>query len=139
MYLFKSDLLVNQQKQRRTPLRISKCSWASKSIWFSKINFFVLSNQLSIDLRLYKLLLRKLKKKLLKLQIKTYVYIIPNNKLSHKSKNSRMGKGKGLNCRFYFRLKQNKPIIVFENLNSFRFLKIKQFLLKFFNYKFFAC
>lgn len=137
MYLFKSDLLINQQKLRRVQNKISKFNWATKSIFERKIFLFTLSHQNTIDLRFYKLLLRKVKKKFLKFKIKSYVYILPNNKTSHKSKNSRMGKGKGMNDRFYYRHKLTKPIIVFNKLSFTRFVKLKNFLIKFFRYKYY--
>lgn len=137
MYVFKPDLLVNQQKFRRIPNKITGAHWGSKSMNMSKQNLFLTTDFLSIDLRLYKFLLRKVKKKLLRLKIKTYVGLFPNNKISHKSKNSRMGKGKGLNNRFYFRLKKTKPILIFKGFNKIRFLKFKKYLCKFFSYKYF--
>lgn len=135
MYIFKSDLLINQQKFRRIPTKINKFHWGLKSVFDKKLQFFITSNQLTIDLRFYKLLLRKIKRKILKFKIKAYVYILPNNKTSHKSKNSRMGKGKGLNNRFYFRHKKTKPILIFLKLNKLRYLKLKKFLSKFYKYK----
>ena len=136
MYHFKSDLLVNQQKLRRIPQRIQKNHWGTEHFQTKKIKFFLLKNQLTVDLRFYKLILRKLKKKLLKLKAKVYIYLIPNNKTSHKSKNSRMGKGKGMNNRFYFRSKKTKPVIIFNNFSIFRYYKLKRFLLKHFDYKY---
>ena len=107
---------------------------------YQKTNqLYILSNQNSVDLRLYKLMLRKLKKKLLNFKVKTFLYMFPNKKKAYKSKNSRMGKGKGMNNRFYFCCKRTRPLIIFLNLNATRFLKLKYFLKKFFDYKYFAC
>ena len=136
MYVYKPNLLINQQKHRRIPNKISNQHCGSKSISMANQNLFIVSNQLSIDLRLYRFLLRKTKKKLLKLKVCAFVNLIPNNKTSHKSKNSRMGKGKGLNNRFYFRLKNTKPILILRNLSDLRFSKFKKFLFKFLNYKY---
>lgn len=137
MYLFKSDLLVNQQKNRKVPDRSPKFHWYTKSKFSKILNLFFATYYLTVDLRLYKLLLRKLKKKLLRYKVSSFVYIIPNNKKSYKTKNSRMGKGKGLNNRFYFRCKKMKPVLVFNQLSYTRFQKLKIFLSKFFNYKYF--
>ena len=135
MYTYKPDMLVNQQKFRRTFSKISKYNWITKSITSTKLNFFLLSNQQTVDLRFYKFMLRRFKKKLIKFNVESFLYLLPNNKTSHKSKNSRMGKGKGLNNRFYFRSKRTRPVVVFVNFSFNRFLKLKLFLLKFFSYK----
>lgn len=137
MYKYQSDLLINQQKNRKIPDNINKYHWATEPYKTKKRNFFFLSNQNTIDLRLFKLMLRKIKKKLLRLKLKAFVYIIPNKKASYKTKNSRMGKGKGMNNRFYYRIKKTKPSLIFINLNIYRYLKLKLFLSKHFNYKYY--
>lgn len=137
MYLFQSDLTINQQKNRRVNTKVSRYHWSTKSVWTNTKTFFILSNQSTIDLRFYKLILRKIKKKFFKYRIQTFVYIVPNNKTSHKSKNSRMGKGKGMNNRFYYRHKYTKPVLIFKNFSSVRLLKLKIFLRKFFSYKYY--
>ena len=139
MYLFQTDLTVCQQKNRKITKTINRYNWATKSIYYRKLNFFFTSNQLTIDLRFYKLLLRRIKKKLLKFKAKSFIFIYPNKKTSHKSKNSRMGKGRGINNRFYFRSNKNKPIVIFINFNELRFAKLKLFLSKFFKYKLVVC
>lgn len=139
MYKLKPTLLVNQQKRRGVPNCVNTNNWGSKSLFNTKKFLFLVSNQYSIDLRLYKLLLRKCKKKLLKMCVKPFVYLTPNTKTSHKTKNARMGKGKGMNNRFYCRFKKNRPILIFINFSLFRLHKLKRFLTKFFHYKYLIC
>lgn len=136
MYRFETNFLQNQQKFRRIPHKMMQRHWGSASYWNPHKYVFILTNFLTLDLRFFKFLLRKTKKKLLRLGVKAFINLVPNNKTSHKSKNCRMGKGKGLNNRFYCRLKRSKPAVILHDFSYERFIHFKKFLKKFFNYKY---
>lgn len=139
MYIFKTNNLQNQQKYRKILKSINKCNFINKSINQRRCFFFIKNNIQSIDLRLYKFILRKTKKKLNKKNIKTYIYLKPNKKSSNKSNNSRMGKGKGMFNRFYCKLTMIKPIFVFVNLSLKRKTKFKLYIQKYVKYTFLIC
>ena len=59
-----------------------------------------------------------------------FVSIVNNHSFSIKSKNSRMGKGKGKHTRFVSRQKILKPVFSFRKLSFIRLIKFVKFLNK---------
>jgi len=105
--------------------KIFKLVWGDCGIFFYQQGRFEFS---------YYLFLKKLIKKLIKKATYTYntrkywLFIRPNLLLSKKSKNSRMGKGKGDPTRWAFRSKIYSPLIEFVGINYTIIRKIKNFL-----------
>lgn len=83
-----------------------------------------------LELKIYKIFFLKIRKIIRKKKLKAFVNICCNHNFSKKSKNSRMGKGKGKFCRFIYRTTSFKPIFTFFNVSSFRVLKLCKFLNK---------
>jgi len=95
-------------------------------------------NLLFMELRFYKLYFLKLRRINKRRLVKVYVYIMCNHNFSRKSKNSRMGKGKGKFVRFVFRSKIMKPIFIFNKISNYRLYKFIQYLNKKSKKKFFC-
>ena len=135
MYTYMTETVRQQQKNRKIINKVNRFNKIGRSYFFKKIHTYCLENQQTIDLRIYKNILRKFKKKIIKRHVKLFVYLIPNNKLTNKSKNSRMGKGKGMFNRYYCRLKKIKPIYTIHNLNTNRYVKLKNVIKKYYSYR----
>lgn len=55
--------------------------------------------------------------------LKIWVSLLPNSTISRKSKNSRMGKGKGLFDRWVFRFQQGSTLVEFLGVSRYRLIK----------------
>ena len=128
----KKDFLKKHQKGRKFNIFKKNKHVLDSSKFLKKKNIFFKKFFLSIDLRFYKFLLIKCKKKFKKFKIKSYFFIKINKMISYKSKNSRMGKGKGMNYRYCFKLTHFKPIIVFKNMSKLRLKYFKKYFKKYF-------
>lgn len=90
--------------------------------------------QLSFIKKMFKKLIEKKKKKSKNIKkyfqknYKIWVNLLPNYVISRKSKNSRMGKGKGAFIRWVVRLKQNHILSEFKGISVYR---LKKVLIKF--------
>ena len=65
---------------------------------------------------------------------KIWVILKANFPISRKSKNSRMGKGKGSFIRWLIKLNQGSTIIEFKNINYFRIKKLNKYWNKLLNF-----
>ena len=66
---------------------------------------------------------------------KIWVFLKANFPISKKSKNSRMGKGKGSFIRWLVKLNQGSSIIEFKNVNFYRVNKLNLYWNKILNFK----
>lgn len=96
----------------------------------SSLYFIFFKNRLFVEMRLYRFFFLKLRKLSKRKKIKTFVLISCNHCFSKKSKNSRMGKGKGKFTRYAMRYVSLKPIFIFYKLSYQRALLFKSFLNK---------
>lgn len=102
-----------------------KLKWGSCGIFFYQQGRFEYA---------YYVFLKKILKKILKKATYNYetrkywIFIQPNISLSKKSKNSRMGKGKGATIRRAFRSQIFSPLIEFIGVHPKIILKIKEYL-----------
>jgi len=81
---------------------------------------------------MFKRLLKKryITKKSFKKSRKLWLFLRTNSPISKKSKNARMGKGKGSNIRWIIRLKKNFIFAELQNMNFFFLKKICLFIEK---------
>jgi hypothetical protein len=107
--------------------------------YFSYKNIFIFKNKVSfvfnkfslfLELKVYKFFIRKLRRLTKKRKFKSFVNICCNHCFSRKSKNSRMGKGKGKFVRFVYRSISLKPIFSFIKLSKTRLFKFTMYLNK---------
>ena len=101
-----------------------------KKIYFKKNNVFKkvvfpIRNVLFFRKNKYFLYKRFFKKLTKKRFLKTYVFLKVNFKMFKKSKNSRMGKGKGSFFRWNIVLSKNNKIVFMKKISFFKFLKKK--------------
>lgn len=66
---------------------------------------------------------------------KIWIALLPNSSISRKSKNSRMGKGKGLFDRWTFRFQQGSTLVEFLGISKYRLIKVILYLNKKFKLK----
>lgn len=87
-------------------------------------------NKLSmlIELKIYKFFIFKLRRITRRKKFKSFVNICCNHCFSRKSKNARMGKGKGKFSRYVYRSTTMKPIFSFFKLSKTRVCKFVNFL-----------
>lgn len=106
---------------------------------FLRNNYSFIFNRflLFIELKIFRFYFLKLRRFCSKKKLKSYVYICCNHNFSKKSKNSRMGKGKGKFLRFVFRSKIFKPIFIIYKISKIRIYKFILYLNKKSNNKFF--
>jgi large subunit ribosomal protein L16 len=83
--------------------------------------------QLSILKKNMKIFVKKKKSRIDVIREKIWYLCTPNFILQKKSKNSRMGKGKGLNERHVIRVRKNTTIFEFSGISLYR---LEQLLLK---------
>ena len=115
-----------------------------ESFKFSKLHFgdsgmFFCKNYRLEDIYFFELK-RKIKyifkyKKNLKTKKKFWVFLNKNSPISKKSKNARMGKGKGLFVRLCYRLRKNSVFFEFKNVNKIILNKIRKYISKKFFFK----
>ena len=94
----------------------------SSLFYFSKKRIYLTSSK--IKLFVFKAVFKKLTKLAKVLKVKTYICFKKNLIISKKSKNSRMGKGKGQNT--YNVVFINNSFLDQKNTPTTRFLKIKK-------------
>lgn len=100
-----------------------KKSTPSWSYVFSRFLLF-------FELRFYKFFFLKLRRLSKKKKFKAYVHVSCNHFFSKKSKNSRMGKGKGKFVRYVYRTKVMLPNFVFYRISKNRVSSFVLFLNK---------
>lgn len=89
-----------------------------------------------LELKFYRFFFLKLRRLSRRKKFKSFVHVSCNHFFSKKSKNSRMGKGKGKFVRYVFRTKVLKPTFVFYKISHTRVIKFLKFLNKKSNNKF---
>jgi len=111
----------------------------TSSIVFPKLRWgtegFFMEKRYNFELIYYAVLKRVLKKKYIakrnfKKSRKLWFFLKKNSPISKKSKNARMGKGKGTNLRWVVRLKKNFVFAEMQNMNFFFLKKICFFIEK---------
>ena len=80
--------------------------------------------------RLLKILIKRRKKFIKFKKTQIWVFLKPNYPISKKSKNSRMGKGKGSFLRWVTKLNRGFMLIEFSGLSFWRIKKINKSLIK---------
>lgn len=99
-----------------------KSSQKNKSYFiFSKNTFF-------IELKVLKKIIKSLRKLIRKKKFKAYLYFCANYAWFKKSKNARMGRGKGRFNRFVFLTQSIKPLLIFQKISKNRVIKFKKML-----------
>jgi hypothetical protein len=88
---------------------------------------------LFIKLKFFKKFKRKIRKNFRRKRLFFYFFCKPNFLIQEKSKNSRMGKGKGLPVMWIYKPKVNKPFVILGNIHIIRAYKIMGFLKKYLN------
>jgi hypothetical protein len=145
MLLYLNKIKMQKQIKRFKNRKQQKLSFnynlfTSVLPFFSRNRYSYIFNRflLFIELKLYRFYFLKLRRFCKKKKIKSYVYICCNHNFSRKSKNSRMGKGKGKFVRFVFRSKILKPIFILKGISKIRISKFIIFLNKKTNNKYFC-
>jgi ribosomal protein L16/L10AE len=126
MILFKYDE-IKMQKNRfhKNPKKIK--------LTFGEFGFLSTNEgrieliQLSILKKNMKIFVKKKKSRIDVIREKIWYFCTPNFILQKKSKNSRMGKGKGLNERHVIRVRKNTTIFEFSGISLYR---LEQLLLR---------
>jgi len=119
----KTQIKLSIQKKRKLPkiYFFKKFSFLKRK----KIKFFILSkNYLHIELKFYKVFVKKIRKIAKKKRAKAFLYLCCNDAWFKKSKNSRMGKGKGRYVRYVYRTKICKPVLALSRLSKYRVQKL---------------
>lgn len=93
-----------------------------------KKSYIFCRNILFMELRFYKFYFLKLRRLNKRKRVNVYINIVCNHNFSRKSKNSRMGHGKGKFARFVFRTKLMKPIIIFNKISFIRLTKFINYI-----------
>ena len=88
---------------------------------------------LFIKLKFFKKFKRKIRKNFKRKRLFFYFFCKPNFLIQEKSKNSRMGKGKGLPVVWIYKPNLNKPFAILGNINVSRAYGIMWFLKKYLN------
>jgi len=133
MYLnkLKTQVKLVKFKKRFVPKLIFKeniFSLVFKKTFFTKFSYIFLSNSINIELFFYKFFIKKLRKLSRRKNFKSFIFLYCNHCFSKKSKNSRMGKGKGKFVRFICRKYFLQPVFVFSKISSIRIQKFTTFL-----------
>ena len=120
-------------------IKLSKFKNRSKSSTFFSKNKFSISNNVNLykifckntlllELKYYRFFFLKLRKISKKKKFYSFVFLSCNHCFSKKSKNSRMGKGKGKFIRYVCRKNLLKPIFIFNKISKIRFNKFLNYL-----------
>lgn len=101
--------------------------------FLKKKNFFLFRYVYSrfsmfLELKFYRFFFLRLRRLSKKRKFKSFVFLCCNHIFSKKSKNSRMGKGKGKFVRFVFRTKTLKPIFIFKKISKYRVASFVRYL-----------
>ena len=116
----------NKRKIKRVKLNYGNLGFIIlKSVQFEYVYFYLIRKYLKYFFKF---------KYALGNYFKVWVFLKGNYPVSKKSKNSRMGKGKGSFMRWIIRLNQGHTIMEFNNINTIRLKKLNNYwnkLLKF--------
>lgn len=135
MYLNKIKIQkhIKQFKNRRDTKTIFKKNIFlinNKEIFKNKISFIFLQLKTYLELKVYSFFIKKIRRLSKKRKFKSFVNICCNHCFSKKSKNARMGKGKGKFVRFVYRSIPLKPIFIFLKVSKIRIAKLTIYLNK---------
>ena len=135
MYLNKLKLQkqlkkFKNRKKQKLIFNDSIFSLCSKYRLYNNSVCIYVKNLILIELKIYRFFFLKLRKLSKKKKFKLFVLISCNHCFSKKSKNSRMGKGKGKFLRYVFRYKLLRPIFIFYKISLNRVSKFLNFLNK---------
>lgn len=125
LYLNKiKNVSISKFKKRKNPRLFFK-----KKLFdclFNKLNYIYCSKTMLIEMKYYRFFFLKLRKLSKKRGFLSFVFVRCNHCFSKKSKNARMGKGKGKFLRYVSSQKKLKPIFGFLGIS---FLRFKNFYL----------
>lgn len=126
MYLNKrkSQKKLVLQKNRFKPKIYNFRKYMFKS-FFGKYAFLCIKQSVYLELKYIKILIKFFRKLAKKKRYRLYVNYYCNHAWFKKTKNSRMGKGKGKFVRYYHKAKNIKPLFIFKYVSKFR---LKKFL-----------
>jgi len=129
MYLNKrkSQKKLVLQKHRFKP----KIFFTDKYMYLSQHKmycFICIKQSIYLELKYFKFIIKKFRKLSKKKKFKVWVNFCCNHAWFKKSKNARMGKGKGKFVRFFFKATNCKPLIIFSRISKIRIIKFLKFL-----------
>lgn len=135
MYLNKLKLQkqlkkFKNRKKQKLIFNDSIFSFNNKNRLYNNSICIYVKNLILIELKIYRFFFLKLRKLSKKKNFKLFVLISCNHCFSKKSKNSRMGKGKGKFLRYVFRYKLLNPLFIFYKISLNRVFKFLNFLNK---------
>lgn len=130
----KTDKQVSFKKRYHPGIKIKKLRWGNAGIRILK-NFKFENSYILLFRKYFKRVAKKTRYKIHK-KWRAWVFIKYNQPLSKKSKNSRMGKGKGSFLRWCSKLKTGHIIIETKRIKFFRFFNYKKKIEKLVNTKF---
>lgn len=122
-----SLIFLKFKKRFKTKIKMPKIMWGDISFFFKKRYNFELVYFSLINRIFKKLFFKKRNKKFYR---KFWFFFKKNYPVTKKSKNARMGKGKGSFLRWVIRLKKNFTFLEIKNMNFFVAKKIMFFLEK---------
>lgn len=129
--------LFKKRKKLKITFNIKNYFFMKKKLYYySKYIFSRFA--MFLELKVYRFFFLKLRRLSKRKKFKSFVLLSCNHMFSKKSKNSRMGKGKGKYVRFVFRTKILKPIFIFRKLSKYRLISFVNFLNKKSENKFFC-
>lgn len=91
---------------------------------------------LYIEFKLLKRILKKLRKRIRRNKFRGYVFFCKNHAWFKKTKNARMGKGKGKYVRHVYISRPLKPLLIVTRISLFRLMKFIRYLNNLGNYFF---
>lgn len=91
----------------------------------TRISYLCVKQSIYLELKYMRILIKFFRKMVKKKKYKVYVRYCCNHAWFRKSKNSRMGKGKGKFVRFFYKSTNVKPLFIFKRISIFR---LKKFL-----------
>ena len=135
MYLNKIKIQKNIKRFKNR--RMAKFIYDNK--YFNFLNTKLVYNRVSyifnrfslfLELKIYKFFIKKLRRMSKRKHFKSFLNICCNHYFSRKSKNSRMGKGKGKFVRYVYRTISLKPVFTFIRISKKRLIKFTIYLNK---------
>ena len=135
MYLNKIKIQKNIKRFKNR--RMAKFIYDNK--YFNFLNTKLVYNRVSyifnrfslfLELKIYKFFIKNLRRMSKRKHFKSFLNICCNHYFSRKSKNSRMGKGKGKFVRYVYRTISLKPVFTFIRISKKRLIKFTIYLNK---------
>ena len=128
--------LVLQKKRKATLTFFDPTRLMFLTSFFKHYKFIGATQTAYIELRFVRYIARKFRRRTRRRKYKGFIFFCCNHAWFKKSKNARMGKGKGRFVRYTYLSKPLKPIFILSQLSTFRVSKFIRYINNFGKYFF---